>query len=339
MQEYVPLAQHSTMGLGGTARYLAELAEREELPKLLDWAKEKAVPVIMIGTGSNIIWKDEGFPGLVIVNKLRGFSTEEVDEDTLVSVASGEPWDEVVAKCCELGMNGIAELSLVPGTTGATPVQNVGAYGREIGDVLVSLEAYDTQTNSFVTLENDDCDFGYRTSRFKTTDRGRFFITEIVMQLSKSAPAPPYYQAVADYLETHHIDVPSVQDIREAVKTIRSSKLPDPSVIANNGSFFANPIITSQEFAAIPNSQDIKHWILEDGTVKLSAAWLIEAAGFKDYHDKETGMATWPSQPLVFVNESAKKTEDLLHFKQKVVQTVRTKFGVELQQEPELLPI
>lgn len=338
MQEHVSLAKHSTMRLGGPARYLVELSDATQLPELLAWAKHASLPVIMIGSGSNIVWKDEGFDGLVIVNKIQGFEVTEADEDILVTIGAGEQWDSAVERCSAAGMNGIAELSLIPGTTGATPVQNVGAYGREISDVLVSVEAYDTQTDTFVTLENEACDFGYRTSRFKTTDAGRFFITNITLQLSRSKPQPPYYRAVEDYFAEHALQNPTVHDVRKAVIAIRRAKLPDPKEVANNGSFFANPIVSKQRFAALPRSDDIPHWVQEDGTVKLSAAWLITASGFADYHDPSTGMATWPKQPLVFVNESAKTTQDLLQFKRKITDTVKASFGIDLHQEPELLP-
>lgn len=327
------------MRLGGTARYLVELTDKAALPGLSTWAKEHGVDIIMIGVGSNIIWRDEGFGGLVIINKLLGFDLQEDSDDVLVTIAAGENWDGVAERCAGLELNGISELSLIPGTAGATPIQNVGAYGREIADVLVEVEAFDQQTGAFVTLANEECGFGYRTSRFKTTDRGRFLITSIMLQLSRSMPQPPYYQAVDEYLTSHGITVPSVRDIRDAIVAIRSAKLPDPMVVANNGSFFANPVVSSEEFAPISGLPGIKHWQLDDGMVKLSAAWLIEAAGFKNYHDAETGMATWPSQPLVFINESAKNTRDVLKFKKKVVDAVRVKFSVELQQEPELLPL
>lgn len=338
MQEYVSLATYSTMRLGGQARYLVELSDVTQLPELLVWAAQASLPVIMIGSGSNIIWKDEGFDGLVIVNTIREFKMAEDGKNTLITIGAGEQWDSVVERCSAAGMNGIAELSLIPGTAGATPVQNVGAYGREISDVLVSVEAYDTQTKTFVTLENTACNFGYRTSRFKTTDVGRFFITAITLQLSQSKPQPPYYRVVADYFAEHAIQNPTVHDIRRAVIAIRRAKLPDPKEVANNGSFFANPIVSSQQFAALPRTNDMPHWVQEDGTIKLSAAWLITASGFADYHDSATGMATWPKQPLVFVNESAKTTQDLLQFKQKITDTVKTSFGIDLHQEPELLP-
>lgn len=338
MQEHVPLARYSTMRLGGTARYLTELSQADQLSELLAWARQKSLPTLMIGSGSNIVWKDEGFDGLVIVNAIRGFDTTEDDEDVLITIGAGEQWDSVVERCAAQELNGVAELSLIPGTTGATPVQNVGAYGREIGDVLVSVEAYDNQTRSFVTLDANECEFGYRTSRFKTTDAGRFFITSITLRLSRSTPQPPYYQAVADYFTEHTIATPTVKDIRRAVIAIRQAKLPDPQKVANNGSFFANPVISKQAFASLPRADDIKHWEQEDGTVKLSAAWLIAACDLANYHDATTGMATWSTQPLVLVNESARSTSDLLQFKQKIIDTVKTTFGVELHQEPELLP-
>jgi UDP-N-acetylmuramate dehydrogenase len=338
MQEHVSLAQYSTMQLGGMAAYLTELHDKDDLPQLLEWAEERNLPVLMIGGGSNIIWRDEGFDGLVIVNKLTGIDFEKDGEDVILNIAAGEPWDDVVGQACQRGLNGLAELSLIPGTSGATPVQNVGAYGREIADVLVNVEAYDTKSRSFVTIDGADCDFAYRTSRFKAADKGRFYITAIKLQLSKSQPQPPYYRAIEDYLQAQSINSPTVLDIRQAVIAIRSQKLPDPATVANNGSFFGNPIITKPEFDAQPAFQDVKHWPLDDGSVKLSAASLLELAGYKAYSDDETGMKTWPAQPLVFVNEHARTTADLLAFKQQVVAAVQEKFGVTLEQEPELLP-
>lgn len=339
MQQDVSLSSYSTMRLGGKTRYLTELHDKDELPGLLRWAKDRDLPVLMIGSGSNIVWRDEGFGGLVIVNKLLGISFEDDEEDTLLTAAAGETWDSVVEQACKKGWNGIAELSLIPGTAGATPVQNVGAYGREIGDVLVSVDAYDSETGSFVTIDAEDCGFGYRTSRFKVGDKGRFYITAITLQLSKSTPQPPYYSAVEEYLGSRGISEPTVDDIRQAVIAIRSQKLPDPATVANNGSFFANPIILQKVYDKNTDRlREIRAWPLEDGTVKLSAASLLEQAGFKDNHDSETGMGTWPAQPLVLINESAEHTTDLLAYQQRIVDAVREQFGVTLQQEPELLP-
>ncbi len=340
IQENVSLAGHSTMRLGGMARYLVEVTTRIEVEEAVNWCIQHQVPPLMIGGGSNIVWRDEGFEGLVIVNKIRRF--EDFAEDELnhyVTVGAGEDWNEVVARTVQAGLSGIEALSLIPGTCGATPVQNVGAYGQEIADVLVSVEAYDLHTRTLLNIPATDCAFGYRTSRFKTTDRSRFLITGITMHLYKQNPQPPFYRALDEYLSAHNITEFTPQIIRDAVIDIRSRKLPDPKLVANNGSFFANPIVDEGILLDIQASYpDVPHWPATEGRVKIPAAWLIEQAGFKDCHDAETGMGTWPSQPLVLVNEHAQSTADLLKFKQKIVDAVQQKFAITLEQEPELLP-
>ncbi len=340
IQENVPLQAFSTMRLGGTAAYLSEVNEHGDVAKLAAWAKERQLPVLTIGDGSNIVWRDEGFPGLVLVNRLTGFEVSNSDETkAYLTVGGGENWDSVVERTVAAGLGGITELSLIPGTAGATPVQNVGAYGREIADTLVTLEAYDLQTDQFVTMPASDCSFGYRTSRFKTTDHGRFIITSITLLLTKTPPTPPFYDSVAQYFKDQGISVPTLADVRQAVISIRTAKLPDVKVVANNGSFFRNPVITADQFnMLLSDNPQMQYWHQDDDSVKLSAAWLVEQAGFKDAHDAETGMGTWPKQSLVLVNEHAKSTADLLRFKQKIVDEVQAKFGVMLEQEPELLP-
>lgn len=338
--ENVSLAGHSTMRLGGAARYLTEVASRLELQEAIEWASSQNLPVIVVGGGSNIVWRDEGYPGLVIVNKIMRF--ESFDEDgrnVYLTIGAGENWDQVVAHTTRDGLTGVEALSLIPGSAGATPVQNVGAYGQEIANTLATVEAYDIQTKSFVNIPAMDCDFGYRTSRFKTTDKGRFFISSITLHLMRGLPEPPFYQPVAVYMTEHGIDKPTPQNIRDAVIAIRSAKLPDPAVVANNGSFFANPIIPEDNLVQLEaDFPGLPHWPAQGGAVKIPAAWLIEQAGFKDYHDDETGMATWATQPLVFINEHARSTADVLTFKQKVVDAVHAKFNITLEQEPELLP-
>jgi UDP-N-acetylmuramate dehydrogenase len=340
MLQNVPLKLHSTMRLGGTAAYLVDVHDRRELTEALAWAEAQNVPVMMIGGGSNIIWRDEGFPGLILVNKIMRFEEQQEDEENYyVTIGAGENWDQAVARTVAKGMTGIEALSLIPGTAGATPIQNVGAYGQEIAQTLVSVEAYDRQAKQFVTVPGSDCAFGYRTSRFKTTDRGRFFITAITLHLLHANPQPPFYAALQRYFDEHTVGTFTPQTVREAVIAIRQSKLPDPAKVANNGSFFANPIVDESVLTQIQASYpDIPHWPMPDGRIKLPAAWLLEQAGFKNMHDPETGMATWPAQPLVLVNEKAQATTQLLAFKQKIVTTVQQKFQVILEQEPELLP-
>jgi UDP-N-acetylmuramate dehydrogenase len=340
-QQNVSLANYSTMGLGGSAAYLLEITYKKQIPDAVQWANERKLPILMIGGGSNIVWRDEGFSGLVLINKLMGLDSQQEDTaNTYLTVSAGENWDSVVEHSVQAGLTGIEALSLIPGSTGATPVQNVGAYGQEISETLVSVEAFDTQTNNFVTLAAADCAFGYRTSRFKTTDRHRFLITSLTLHLTFGNPQPPFYAAVQAYFDKYNIKDYTPQSLRDAVVAIRTAKLPDPAVVHNTGSFFANPVIREELLSQLRDSYPtIPSWETnEPDKVKIPAAWLLEQAGFKDVHDQPTGMATWPTQPLVLINEHADSTADLLAFKQKIIDTVQSKFSITLEQEPELLP-
>lgn len=339
MLSKVPLSKHSTMRLGGPAAHLAEIHTYDDLTKAVKWANKHQLPSIMIGSGSNIVWSDKGFSGLVLVNKLRGFEIlEQPDGSALVNAAAGEIWDSVVERTVTAGLSGIEALSLIPGTAGATPVQNVGAYGQEIANTLVSVEAFDQEKGQLVVIPNDDCHFSYRNSRFKSGDRDRFFITAITLRLSRANPKPPFYNSLQTYLDKEQLTAFTPQVIRDAVIAIRNAKLPDPAKVANNGSFFANPIVSSHSFEEIiAKHPHAVHWDLKNGAVKLSAAWLIERAGFRSVHDSETGMATWAHQPLVLVNEHATSTADLLKFRNKITDKVQTMFHVRLEQEPELI--
>jgi UDP-N-acetylmuramate dehydrogenase len=337
--QQVSLCDHSTMRLGGTAAYLAHVHDRQELLEALEWAEQRNLPVLMIGGGSNIIWRDEGFSGLVLVNEIAGIAIREDGDDLYLTVGAGENWDKVVERSVQAGAAGIECLSLIPGTSGATPVQNVGAYGQEIAQTLVSVEAYDRNTRTFIDIPAAACDFGYRRSRFNTHDKGRFYITAITLRLARKEPQPPFYPALGKYLDEQGITRPTLQDVRDAVIAIRMSKLPDPARVPNNGSFFGNPIIpAAQAGQLLAQYPQMPHWPTADGGVKVAAAWLIERAGFKGVHDPETGMGTWPAQPLVLVNEKARSTADLLRFRQKVQDAVYQQFGITLVQEPDLLP-
>lgn len=341
IKQNVSLGQYSTMRLGGNAANFVEVTSRSELKEAVSWAKQSKMPIIVIGGGSNIIWRDEGFEGLVIANQIMGYDDYSEDARShYVTVGAGEPWDSVVERTVNAGLTGIECLSLIPGTAGATPIQNVGAYGQEISSVLTSLEVYDLETDSFINLPNESCGFEYRKSKFQTDYRGKYIITAITLHLQSENPKPPFYEPVQKYLDDqNNSSLVTPPAIRGAVISIRQSKLPNPIEVANCGSFFANPIISTidlnklrQDYPTLPC------WPLEDGRVKIPAAWLIEQAGFKDFHDEATGMATWAKQPLVLVNENAKSTADLLTFRQKLVETVQSKFNITLDQEPELLP-
>ena len=233
----VSLKLYSTMRLGGTADFLTTAKSKEDLEEAEAWAEARELPLRVIGSGSNIVWRDEGFKGLLVVNKIRGF--KKISEDHLSEtyrIGAGEDWDTIVEQAAGLGLYGIEALSLVPGTAGATPVQNVGAYGQDISQTLVSLEAYDRMEKAFVVITNADCGFGYRTSRFKGIDNGRFLISSIDLKLQKM-PATAPSNSVQTYLEEHDISKRDPMTIRRAVIAIRKAKLPDPTKVANNGSF------------------------------------------------------------------------------------------------------
>lgn len=323
------------MRLGGTAHSLVEVHTKDELVQAIKWAAQHRVPILCIGAGSNIIFQD-GYDGLVIVNHITGraISHEDALAATLV-IGAGEPWDAVVKWSIDLNLSGIEKLSLIPGTAGATPVQNVGAYGAEIADTFVELEAYDLQADSFVTISRDACQFGYRTSIFKSLTDRRYIITSITLKLSKQPPRPPFYETLSRYLDEKGVTTYTPQAIRDAVIAIRRSKLPDPADVANTGSFFKNPLVSQKVFASLQQRfEQIPHW--PAGTrIKLSAGWLINQAGLKDY--AAHGMKLYEHNALVFVNDHAKSYADLVAFKQEVIDRVEKKLGVTLEQEPELV--
>lgn len=334
----VPLSQHSTMRLGGPAKYLMEITTPAQIEPAVAWAREKNLKIIMIGDGSNIVWTDAGWDGLVLVNKIAGFEFQDQEFQTFVNIGAGENWDKCVERIVAAGLSGVENLSLIPGTAGATPVQNVGAYGKEIADTLVCVQAYDTVENKMVVIAKADCGFAYRKSRFNGVDKNRFLITSITLALTKTPPMPPFYGALQTYLSEHKITTYTPANIREAVITVRNSKLPDPAKVANCGSFFANPIIDQSTLETIKiKYPNIQYWEVEGNQAKVSAAWLLEQLGLKGYHEPNTGMAIWDKHSLVLVNEKAPNTAALLAFRDAIIQKVQEKFNITLKQEPELI--
>lgn len=336
VQTNAQLKDYSTMRLGDTAEALVTIATKAELAEAINWCETNNKPHLVLGGGSNIIFSD-GYPGLVIINRIPGFEVIDDDEtNTIIRVGAGEPWDSVVERTVDMNLSDIEKLSAIPGTTGATPVQNVGAYGSEIADTLVELEAYDTNTHQFVTLSKADCNFSYRNSIFKSPIDRHYIITNITLKLSKTNPQPPFYASLQSYLDKNNITEYTPHTIRQAVLAIRAQKLPDPQVIANTGSFFKNPIVDKDALGHIKQSHpDVPFYDMPSGQVKLLAGWLIDQAGLKGYSSH--GMKIYDQNALVFVNESAQSYADLAAFKQEVVDKVQQAFGVTLEQEPELI--
>ncbi|PLS81339.1 UDP-N-acetylmuramate dehydrogenase [Candidatus Saccharibacteria bacterium] len=339
IQYNVPLNEFSTMHLGGNAKQLIIISSKDELLQAIMHAQAEKLPLFVMGGGSNMIVRDEGFDGLVIVNRIPGFNIDGEDENHVtIKIGAGENWDDIVARCVDMNLSGIEAMSLIPGTTGATPVQNVGAYGQEIADTLVEVEAYDILTFGFVRLLKEECQFSYRNSIFKATADRRYIITGITIDLKKARPQPPFYGSLQKYFEDNGVDPNNVSpaDVRKAVIAIRTSKLPDPKVIFNTGSFFKNPIVdatTAQRL--LDKYPNMPNFPGKDGHVKLAAGWLIEQSGLKGY--AKYGMKTYEQNALVLVNDGASSYADLAAFRDEIISIVEQKFGVTLEQEPELL--
>lgn len=334
----VPLKDYTTMQLGGPARFMVEVANPEEVRATVLKAKENRLPLFVMGGGSNIIARDEGFIGIIILNRLAGFEVLSDDGVTAtIKIGAGENWDATVERTVAMGLSGIEAMSAIPGTAGATPVQNVGAYGQEISNTLVSLEAYDIVEDKFVTLTKADCGFSYRNSIFKSTADRRYIILSITLELSYTAPKPPFYASLQAYLDERNITYFTPQVIREAVIEVRKNKLPNPALMPNTGSFFKNPIIEQWQLDELEKTYggNVPQFKMADGRYKVPAGWLIEQAGLKGYANH--GMKTFEKNALVLINENATSYADLAAFREEIINKVRDQFRITLEQEPEEL--
>ncbi len=334
----ISLKSLTTMKLGGPARYFAEAHTVQELHELYSDAVAKNVPVFVIGGGSNLVAHDEGYNGLILRIKLLGFDVVADDlYSTTIKIGAGEVWDDVVKRAVAMNLSGIEAMSAIPGSAGAAPVQNVGAYGQEISETLVSLEAYDTQSHSMVTLQNADCEFTYRHSIFRGSQQGRYVITSITLKLSKSLPSPPFYDSLQAYFDEHAITVFTQQTVRDAVTAIRADKLPDPAVRPSAGSFFKNAIVESWKMDGIKAQfPDIKAYEMGNDTYKVYTGWLIEKAGLKG--QTLHGMHVNDKNALVLINESAKSYADLAAARDEIIGKVRDMFQI-IEQEPLEIPL
>ena len=330
----IPLKNYVTMKIGGNARFMTDVHIPADIATICARAKEQNLPIFILGGGSNTIVRDEGFAGIVVRNRIPGFHViEETPSDATIKIGAGEQWDDVVKRTVDMGLSGIEALSAIPGTAGAAPVQNVGAYGQEIAETLVSLEAYDTQANTIVTLTNEQCGFSYRHSIFRGDQAGRYVILTITLKLYKSAPQPPFYKAVQDYLDEHQITLFTPQVIRDAVTAIRADKLPDPKLQPNTGSFFKNAIVEDWQLNDLRNDYpDVPTYDMPDGTFKIPTGWLIEQTGLKG--QVLHGMKVHDKNALVLINESASGYADLAAARAEIIGAVRDKFHIQIEQEP-----
>jgi UDP-N-acetylmuramate dehydrogenase len=330
----IPLKNFTTMKIGGPALFMVEAHTSQEVADVYHQAKAQNLPVFVLGGGSNVIANDDGYHGIILVMRISGFEVIADDlNSTTLRIGSGELWDGVVQRIVDMNLGGVSALSAIPGTVGAAPVQNVGAYGQEIADTLQSLTAYDSQTDAFVTLQNADCGFSYRHSIFRGNQQNRYVITSITLKLSKTSPQPPFYDALQTYFDQHNIHIFTQKIVRDAVTEIRSNKLPDPKLLPNTGSFFKNAIVEQWKLDDLRQTYpDMPAYDMGENMFKLSTGWLIEQAGLKGklIH----GMRIHDKNSLVLINESASSYHDLALARDEIIGAVRDKFNVHIEQEP-----
>ena len=317
------------MRLGGKARYVADIENKNDLVEAYTFARKRELPVYILGSGSNIIGRDEGFSGVVLVNRMKGIEVlKETGSELILKGYGGEKLDDFIAFGVERGYSGMEAMSAIPGTLGAAPVQNVGAYGQDISQTIMSVEAFDSKNFETCTIDKAQMKLSYRKSIFNHgVDAGRYFIMSVTVCLKKTQLQAPFYNSLQAYIEEHQVDDFSPSSIREMVTAIRASKLPDPKEIASAGSFFKNVYLNAGE-AEKAKKQGIPVW--EGG--KVPAGWLIEHADLKG---KEFyGFRVSDKAALILINECGKCYADLEKARQAISDAVYEKFGLRLEQEP-----
>ena len=331
IQENISLKPFTTFGIDKKAKFFTTVETLDELKAALLAAKEKQLPVFILGGGSNILLTRD-IEGLVIKLEIKGINLVKEEGDQLwVEVGAGEMWHELVLQSIAEDWAGLENLSLIPGTVGASPMQNIGAYGVEIKDVFDSLQAMHRETLEMQSFDAEACRFGYRESVFKQTFKDQFVITSVTFRLSKTPNFHLEYGAIREVLAANGIDQPSIRAISDAVIQIRKSKLPDPKEIGNAGSFFKNPTIPNAQFDALKASYpSIPGYPSAEG-VKVAAGWLIEQAGWKGKRIGEVGVHA--KQALVLVNYGGGTGEEIKKLSEQIQASVYDKFGVQLQAE------
>lgn len=336
IRELVDLTPFATMHVPAVARYFVQVESTEELKEALEFAKAKHLPFKVLGEGSNMLFA-HNFDGLIIQIRLSGMQVlAETDKEVLLKVAAGENWHNLVHHCVKQDWGGIENLALIPGTVGAAPVQNIGAYGVELKDVFIELEALQVETGEVITFDKKACRFGYRESIFKQELKDKAIILSITLRLEKHRPPTISYHALKEHLKRSGISNPSIQQVAEAVITIRRSKLPDPNEIGNNGSFFKNPVIPVCKYEELKQQYpNMPGYPVTEQQVKIPAAWLIEQAGWKGKRKGDAGV--YPKQALILVNYGKATGGEILELAREIMEDVHQKFGVHLQPEVNIL--
>jgi UDP-N-acetylmuramate dehydrogenase len=335
MEHNYSLQPFNTFGIDVKAKYFATFSNITELQNALNEGQKE--DLLILGGGSNMLFTQD-FDGLVLRNEIKGISVvKECDAHVFVKAGAGEVWHAFVQYCIAENWCGLENLSLIPGSVGASPMQNIGAYGVEIKDVFHELSAFHIESGAIHTFNKAQCQFGYRESVFKRALKNQYIITDVTFALAKNPELKTSYGAIQQELDSKGIQNPSIRDISEAVIAIRQSKLPDPAVLGNAGSFFKNPVIDRTTFAAIlAKFPAISHYVLNDTEVKLAAGWLIENAGLKGFRQGTCGVHE--KQALVLVNYGGSKGQQILALSAHIIQTIQAKFGVTLEREVNIIP-
>lgn len=337
IQEYVDVKEFSALRLGGQFRYFTIINKIEDLKEVISLVKDKDLKICILGGGSNVVFPDGVINVMALKMEINGFVIINQNDDYVdIKIGSGEIWDSIVEKTVEMNLSGFEALSAIPGTVGATPVQNVGAYGSEVKDTILEVEVFDMLTKKIVIISNEDCKFGYRDSIFKNEAKGKYIITSVTYRLSKSSAKIPEYPGVKRYFLDNNINNPHVKDIREAVISIRNSKLPNWKEFPNLGSFFKNPIVSKEIAKKMQDKYStLKVFPFERGMVKIPAGWLMENSGLKG---RSFGtISVYENNALVLVNNGGASKEDLVRAKNEIIKIVNEKFGIILEQEPEMV--
>ncbi len=334
IQRHIDLTPYNTFAVAAVANYFAPVAGRDDLRAVLDGAGDRSR--LILGGGSNILFTRD-FDGLVIKNEIRGIRVVREDHDhAWVRVGAGEDWDGFVRWTLRHRLYGLENLASIPGAVGASPIQNIGAYGVEVGDCLEAVETIDLTSGAPRCYQASECALGYRTSIFKQPPRDRYFITAVTFRLSKTARLVTRYADVAraiEGLDPADLDAEMLSDV---IRHIRQSKLPDPDELGNAGSFFKNPLVAPDQFAAlVAGHGDMPHFSEPDGPVKLAAGWLIEQCGWKGRRVGACGV--YPRQALILVNYGGARGEEILALARDIAASVKSRFGIDLETEPRII--
>jgi UDP-N-acetylmuramate dehydrogenase len=335
MRSDVDLKPYHTFGLNVSCSHFCEVSSGEEFRKLLSTDVYKKNRRLVLGGGSNVLFLGD-FKGLVIKNNILGIEYRPVGEHVFVKAAAGVVWHDLVLDTIDQGFGGLENLSLIPGCVGASPMQNIGAYGVEIKDVFVELEAYSMENGERRIFSKRECAFGYRESIFKRELKDQYLITSVTYRLSRQPVLNTTYGAITEELKAMNVIIPTIRDVSRAVISIRQSKLPDPKEIGNAGSFFKNPEVSEEKYRSLHGQfPKLVAYPLDNGNFKLAAGWLIEQCGLKGF--EQNGAAVHDRQALVLVNKHNCQGSDIYNLSELVLQKVNEKFGVNLEREVNII--